>query len=201
MGMHYSVTFHNAVIKRARFPELMGEDAPALEDVADLDRRARDHVCEILEMSEIGQDPETGDLDLDGAGYWDSASYGFGGTLEELLLLCEPGAYTHEIDVEEGTGAHCRNVVNAKGSIDRITPTVAWPGMTVARVIESPAETMDVVFGEGDPGAAEAVAAAFVAWSKAPGDAEAEAAGTPTSSELHDLYVAELARYAGVSFA
>lgn len=201
MGMHYSVTFHNAVIKRARFPELMGEEAPAPDDVADLDRRAREHVADILEMSEIAQDPETGDLDLDGAGYWDSASYSFGGTLEELLLFCEPGAYTHEIDVEEESGDQWRNVVNAKGSIDQITPTLTWPGMTEARVIESPAETMNVVFGEGDPDAAEAVAAAFVAWAEAPGDAEAEAAGTPTSSELHDLYVDELARYAGVSFA
>ncbi len=201
MGMNYSVTFHNAVIKRARFPELMGEDAPAPEDVAALDRRACEHVSEILEMPLLPQNPETGDIDLDGAGYWDSASYGFGETLEALLLLCEPGAYTHEIDAETGNGEQWRNVVNAKGSIDQITPTIAWPGMTEARVIESPPETMDVVFGEGDPGAAEAVAAAYVAWAEAPSDAEAEATGTPTSSELHDLYVDELARYAGVSFA
>lgn len=201
MGMNYSVTFHNAVIKRARFPELMGEDAPAPEDVADLDRRARKQVSGILEVPLLPQNPETGDIDLDGAEYKDSASHGFSDTLEALLLLCEPGAYTHGIDAEWGSGKQWRDVVNAKGSIDRITPTIAWPGMAEVRVIKSPPETMDVVFGEGDPGAAEAVAAAYVAWVEAPSDAEAEAAGTPTSSELHDLYVDELARYAGVSFA
>lgn len=129
MGMSYSVRFHNAHITPERYAEQIGatpeevranprkyqEDAMAWADEFFTDK-----------CSDFAVD--NGDLILDHCGFYEGASYSYGEELMSLLKLCEPGAYTHEIDVENSTGNQWRHVVQADRSIELIQPRVVWPG-------------------------------------------------------------------------
>lgn len=126
--MHYNINFEDAVIKRERFPQLLGHFPAKLHDPAAHDQRALDAVNALLgDSCEATQDAETGAIDLSGTGYWDSAGYGYGDDLKQLLLLCEPGAYIHEIDAEECSGDQWRHVVLEDRTLVTISPNLTWP--------------------------------------------------------------------------
>ncbi|MBT2484801.1 MULTISPECIES: hypothetical protein [unclassified Microbacterium] len=129
MGMHYNITFHNALIKPESYAAMIGwtPEAAAAEPerVAEL---ALAHVTELLgEWSDPVQD-EDGIL-MDGDGFNDSASYGYGEQLSGLLAHCEPGAYIHEIDDEESSGEQWRILVMPDRTVKVIQPVIIWPGI------------------------------------------------------------------------
>ncbi|GAB2699226.1 hypothetical protein BKA24_001771 [Microbacterium marinum] len=128
MGMHYNLSFNDAIIPKENFPGLIGwtaEQVAADPDVAQ--KLAIDAVLNAT--SDNGNEPEItdeGGLDISGMGYWDSASYGFGESVRHVLAHCKPGAYTHNHDEEESTG-EWREIVQEDGTILEVYPTVIWP--------------------------------------------------------------------------
>jgi hypothetical protein len=126
MGMSYDVTFHDALIKPERYAELLGPNAYVTPEA--LAEAALDHVRELLSDSTEPVQDENGIL-LDGDGFYDSASYSYGRDLRELLAHCEPGAYIHEIDVEDMTGEQWRFLVMPDRSIKTINAEIRFPGM------------------------------------------------------------------------
>ena len=120
MGMQYNVTFHNATIKRETLAGRL-EIAP---DSRLFERHALDYLSNWLTG-----DPACDDegVHLDGCGYWDSASYGFGDELKLILEDCEPGAYFHEIDEEECSGEQWRVYKMPDGTLKTVIPEIVWP--------------------------------------------------------------------------
>lgn len=128
MGKQFSIAFHNARIKPESYPELIGWTAEeAAEEVDRVASLALEHVVAL-----IGSDrpTQTADgIDLSGCAFHDSAGHTFDDELHQLLSHCEPGAYTHEIDVENGSGRQWRSLLLADGSIRTVAPVLTWPGM------------------------------------------------------------------------
>lgn len=132
MGMHYNVTFHNAIIRPERYGALIGwtpEDVAAEpEKAAEL---ALDAVRDLVSTdAEEPQATEEG-IDISECGFYDGASYGYGERLTTLLASCVPGAYIHEVDAEEGTGQQWRHLLLADGTIRTISPELVWPEVEV----------------------------------------------------------------------
>ena len=128
MGMRYNITFHKAVIKPERFAEMLGTRATGDLSPSELAEMALDHVnAHISDYDGADQHPETGEIELDGLGYCDGAGYSYGGELQDLLWHCEPGAFIHETDAEEGTGEQWRHVKMPDGTVQTLTPTITWP--------------------------------------------------------------------------
>lgn len=129
MGMSYSMSLENALIKSENYHKLIGwtPEEVAAESRADhAAGLALDAVNRYFSFGSDGAYLTDGGIDLSECGYWDSAGYGYGDELIELLRLCEPGAVLHDIDVEESTGAVTRYTVLADGSIHTGTPDVIW---------------------------------------------------------------------------
>lgn len=129
MGMHYNVTYVNAIIKPERFEAMLRNEATADMTREELWDAALDYVNGHLDDYESAdQNEETGEIDLSGFGYHNHASYSYGMELEKLLSYCEPGAYIHEVDSEESSGEQWRRVLHADGSIKTVYPEIVWPG-------------------------------------------------------------------------
>lgn len=129
MGMNYDMSFENALIKPENYHKLIGWPPEEVAHESRADHAARLALNAVNGHFSYGSDGAylTDDgIDLSGCGYWDSAGYGYGDDLIELLRLCEPGAVLEDIDVEESTGAVTRYTVLADGSIHTGTPDVIW---------------------------------------------------------------------------
>lgn len=135
MGMHYNVTYHDAVIPPENYASLIEMDPEEARTVAPatLARLALEHLSETLsEWCDPEQNAEG--IHLDGEGFQDGASYSYQGELLHVLYHCKPGAYIHDIDAEEGTGGQSRVYKMPDGSLREVYPEIVWPDPTNERV-------------------------------------------------------------------
>lgn len=128
MGMQYNVSFNDAIIPEENIPLLM-EWVKAIDGAdADLTREgAIECIRYTLESGDSGNEPvdtETEGIDLDMCGYYNSAGYGFGDTLRDLLQLCKPGAYLHWYDTEND-GEQYRDYWDGE-TLTQVIPEVTW---------------------------------------------------------------------------
>lgn len=129
MGMQYDVVYHDAIIKPERYGDLIGWTPEQLAaDPSGAAVLALKAIREILggegDVSEITADG----LKIDGCSFTTSASYSWQGELDSLLALCEPGAWTMEIDAEESTGNSWIKKVMPDGELKTFDGTTVYPG-------------------------------------------------------------------------
>lgn len=142
MGMNYSETFHDAtiILDDKTLVELTGLtvehvrlDRPtALDAAVEAVNDVVDEMSNVLDADGTSINvPDTQDvIDLNESSFCDHASYSYQDELNRLLLLCEPGAYIHDIDCEDSTGEQSRAYVirRADGTkrLETITPELIW---------------------------------------------------------------------------
>ena len=132
MGMNYDITFEDAVIPPEQYGALIGWTPEEVEEesqsAAEL---ALKTVSEMLD--DYAEPTQSADgIDISGYGYHDSASYGYGEELYDLLAHCAPGASIHEHDGEGGSGEQWRHILTKSGKIVTIKPVLVWPEVVEA---------------------------------------------------------------------
>lgn len=125
MGMQYSLTFNDAIIKPGAYEFLIGWSADEVQ--------AEPKKAESLAVKAVEQILDSFDgyadngIVLSGYGFYGSGSYSHFYEVIDLLRLCEPGAYLEEVDVEDRTGDKTRHILMPDRTVVAVEPTLVWP--------------------------------------------------------------------------